>query len=83
VLFVFGKLNSPKGNELRNKLEIYFPALYFVKQLWKSSRDFHRALAEFVDKNGYVGARPGSIAETPDKVQTLQSNNVLMVLSGG
>ncbi len=84
VLFVFGKWEDPeKCQKLRNKLEIYFPAVFFVKQLWKSSREFHQTLRSFVEQYGYAAGAPGALTEGADKVQTIHSNNVLMVLSSG
>ncbi len=83
VLFIFGKLNHPRQDQLRNKLEIYFPAIFFVQQLWKSSREFHQTLRTFVQQHGYKRADAGALAGTTEKVQTQHSNNVLIALSGG
>ena len=81
VLIIFGKLDHPQKDRLRNKIEIYFPADAFVQQLWKSSRDFEKSLAGFIDKAKTQIVGPSSFPPVTDKVQTLQSNNVLMVLS--
>lgn len=83
VLFIFGKLNYPSQDQLRNKLEIDFPALLFVEQLWKSRFEFHKTLRAFVNQLGYQPAKPGNITGTVDKVQTIHSNNALMILAGG
>ncbi len=84
VLFVFGKWDrSETQQDLRNKIEILFPALYFVHQLWKSSRDFHKLLRKFVEGLGYEVPAISSSDVRAEKVQTFYSNNVLMVLSGG
>jgi len=83
ILFVFGKTNFPDVEHLRSKLEIYFPSFFFAKQLWDSSRVFHEGLRKFVKDQGYSPTAPRAMPETVDKVQTLQSNNVLMVQSGG
>ena len=83
VLFIFGKRVDPGAEELRNKLEIYFPSQHFVTQLWRSSRDFHKALRDWteqfhLDTNEMPSIKtPGAIAKT------LHANNVLMVLAGG
>ena len=84
VLLVFGKLdNLGKNNRLRTKLEVYFPSDMFVRQLWNSSRIFHEALRNDVEKLGFAIPEPGSLElSTPDKVQTIQANNVLMARSG-
>lgn len=81
VLFVFGKL-AAKGN-LRTRLEIVFPAGFFINQLLASSREFHAKLREYVDKLAYHAQQPGDHSLEADKEQTLVSNNVLMVLSAG
>jgi hypothetical protein len=83
ILFVFGKTDFPETGRLRNKLEIYFPSYFFVKQLWISSRAFHEALRRFTVDRGYSPVPAGTIPGTTEKVQTLHSNNVLMVQSGG
>jgi hypothetical protein len=83
VLLIFGKLDHPNLDRLRNKIEVYFPAQLFVLQLWKSSRDFQKTLAEYVEKSHARAVEPGIFAPTTEKVQTLHANNALMVLSGG
>ena len=84
MLLVFGKLDSPGGKErLRTKLEIYFPSDLFVAQLWKSSRRFHEELRDEISRLGFEIPAPGSLEmDTPDKVQTIQANNVLMARTG-
>lgn len=81
ILMVFGKREG--DDRLRTKVEIFFPAMFFVRQLWKSSRQFHKTLDEYVVKNGYRSEVPGKQGLPAEKAQTLQSNNVLMVLSNG
>jgi hypothetical protein len=83
VLFVFGKLNYPDRTRLRNKLEIDFPALLFIAQFWKSRAQFQETLRAFNRQLGYEPVRSGNISEAVDKVQTIHSNNALMILSGG
>ena len=83
VLLIFGKLDHPKLDRLRNKIEIYFPTHLFVHQLWKSSREFQRILEDYVRQNLSQAVGPSSVSSETDKVQTLHGNNVLMVLSGG
>jgi hypothetical protein len=82
VLFVFGKLNGG-ARKLRTRLEIFFPAMFFVNQLMASIKQFHTILRQYAEKFGYDAAKPGQKELEADKTQTLQSNNVLMVLSGG
>lgn len=84
VLLTFGKWeNAGQKDKLRNKLEIYFPAIFFVSQLWKSSRVFHKTLRDLVVKHGFSATEAGSPDTNAEKTQTIHSNNVLMVLSGG
>jgi hypothetical protein len=83
VLIIFGKLNYPKADELRNRVEIYIPAFSFVNQFWKSRQEFHGILRQFVERFGYRPEPPGHASQETDKVQTLQSNNVYMIHSGG
>ena len=79
VLLIFGKLDHPKMDRLRNKLEVYFPADNFVKQLWSTSRDFQKSLEKFVTEKGIEAARPSNVSAQTDKVQTLHSNNALII----
>lgn len=84
ALLAFGKWEDAGQKEkLRNKLEIYFPAAFFLSQLWKSRRDFHKTLRGLVVKHGFSAAEAGSPDTKAEKTQTIHSNNVLMVLSGG
>jgi len=83
VLLIFGKLDHPDVAKLRNKLEIYFPAEIFVRQLWVSSRDFQKILEQYVATNHSQATAPSKVSAQTDKVQTLHSNNVLMVLNAG
>ena len=82
-MLIFGKLDHPNVERLRNKIEVYFPAEIFVRQLWKSSRDFQKVLEEYVEKSHAQAVGPGVVSAQTDKVQTLHSNNVLMVLNAG
>lgn len=84
VLLVFGKRDGPRPNaKLRTKLEVYFPSDMFVRQLWKGSRKFHEAVYKEVKNLGYSIPGPGDSAiPTPEKVQTIQANNVVMARSG-
>lgn len=83
VLLIFGKLDHPDVAKLRNKLEVYFPAELFVRQLWRSSRDFQKVLEEYVATNHSKPTGPSKVSAQTDKVQTLHSNNVLIVLNAG
>jgi hypothetical protein len=83
VLLVFGKLeNLEKRDRLRTKLEIYFSGMPFVTQLWKNSRDFHKTLRGVVGRYQFEPESPGPASIETDKTQTINSNNVLMALSG-
>lgn len=81
VLMVFGKMEGQ--DKLRTKLEIFFPSVYFVKQLWKSSRVFHQTLRDYVAQFNYQPGVSGQRGLVAEKAQTLHSNNVFMVISGG
>jgi hypothetical protein len=85
VLFVFGKKESAgsPGLQLRNKIEVFFPAIYFVNQLWRSSRDFHEKLRKMVQHYQYETPAVSPADLSCQKVQTFHSNNVMIVLSGG
>ena len=85
ALLVFGKGEQSEvpQQKLRSKVEVFFPAITFVTQFWKSSREFHGVLRKFVEDHHYqVHAAPSSDVHA-EKVQTLHSNNALVVLSGG
>jgi hypothetical protein len=81
VLLIFGKLDHPQQDRLRNKVEIYFPVDNFVRQLWGTSRAFQTSLEKYVATNRAEPLRPSSVSAQTDKVQTLQSNNALIVQS--
>jgi hypothetical protein len=85
VLLVFGKKETSTSDtaKLRNKIEIFFPAVFFVNQLWRSSREFHETLKKYVAGYDYEVPDLSRADVDADKVQTFHSNNVLMVLSGG
>jgi hypothetical protein len=83
VLIVFGKIDLPVAKSLRNKIEIYFPFQPFVYQLWKSSRQMHELLVKSATEKGYVAAGTSAITSATDKVQTLATNNALIVMGGG
>ena len=83
VLMEFGKLTGPATSALRSKLEIYFPIAMFMNQFWAGSREFYKVLAKFVTDSGFCADSPLADVTETDKVQTLHSNNVLTVLSGG
>jgi hypothetical protein len=83
VLLIFGKLDHPQLDRLRNKLEIYFPVENFVRQLWNSSRKFQISLETYVADNKAKAVEPSKVSAQTDKVQTLQSNNALMVQATG
>jgi len=81
VLIVFGKFDEA-GKELRNKLEIYIPVTSFLRQMHVSSREFHQTLREAATKFQFQPIGAGSLDVGLDKnqgkVQSIQSNNVLM-----
>ncbi len=85
VLLTFGKFDNIKKREkLRSKVEIYFPSVAFVRQFWTTSRDLHKTLRRWVAAHPFELAESSNTAdETAEKIQTLQSNNVMMVLSSG
>jgi hypothetical protein len=83
VLLIFGKLDHPQLDRLRNKIEIYFPVESFVRQLWHSSRDYQIALEKYVSDNKAGPVRPSGVSAQTDKVQTMQSNNALIVQATG
>jgi hypothetical protein len=83
ILMIFGKIDHPKSERLRNKIEIIFPVHQFIYQLWKGSRDFEKTINAFLDQHHIPLVRPGTIPAETDKVQTLYSNNVLMVQAAG
>jgi hypothetical protein len=83
VMLVFGKMDFPSQTKLRNKIEIYFPIHPFMQQLWKTSRKMHKSLREQFQKKGKQGKQPGNLDSSGVVVQTLTSNNALIVLSGG
>lgn len=83
VLFIFGKLDYPAQDRLRSKLEIDFPALLFMAQLWKSQQEFHKTLRAYVKEFGYQAANQGSISGPVERIQTIHSNNALMIMTGG
>jgi len=83
VLLIFGKLDHPQLDRLRNKIEIYFPVDSFVRQLWKTSRTYQSSLEKYVANNKAVPVRPSNVSPQTDKVQTLQSNNALIVQATG
>lgn len=79
VIVSFGNLDR---NRLRSKIEIVFPFFYFVKQLWRSSRDFHITLRTFVNSLGLQPTEMSSAELVGDKFQIVKANNVIMILSG-
>ncbi len=83
VLAEFGKLKSPDSTALRSKLEIYIPTQMFMNQFWFNSREFYKILKQSVTDSGYTALMPPAEVTDTDKVQTIHSNNILSVLSGG
>lgn len=83
VLLIFGKLDHPAIDRLRNKIEIYFAVQSFVRQLWYSSRDFQDGLEKYVAQNKAQALMPSAVSAQTEKVQTLHSNNALIVHSSG
>ena len=80
VVISFG--NRDGRDRLRSRIDVVFPALLFVQQLWRSSREFHTMLAKFIDTLGLDAAQTDAAELATDKVQTLMANSVFMVLSG-
>lgn len=76
--FIFGKL-VPGTSTLRTKIEIAFPEDMFVRQLWGSSREFHKGVANVAQKMRFETI--GKVEDT-DKVQTFRSNNSFMGMFG-
>jgi hypothetical protein len=74
ISILFGKL-IPGTARLRTQVEIVFPDDMFLKQLWGTSRDLHKTLA---DIQGRLRMEPIGRAEETDKVQTFRANNVFM-----
>jgi hypothetical protein len=74
----FGKL-IPGTSRLRTKIEIDFPEEMFVRQLWATSRDFHKTVQMVAEKMHFP---PVDGLEDTDKVQTFRSNNVFMGMWG-
>jgi hypothetical protein len=83
VLFIFGKRVAPGVDELRNKLEVYFPSPHFVTQLWRSSRDFHKALREWTEQFHLPSVSMNRIPPAASTAKTIHANNALMILAGG
>jgi hypothetical protein len=83
VVIVLGKIDLPSAKSLRNKIEIYFPFQPFVYQLWKSSRKLHAMLKESATEKGYAAKPPSTVTSETDKVQTLATNNALIVIGAG
>jgi len=82
VIISFGDA-SESDNQLRSRIDIVFPSMLFLDQLWKSSRQFQETLEKFLETMGSKAdhGQPGAKLVT-DKLQRLKSNNVLMVLQG-
>jgi hypothetical protein len=74
----FGKL-IPGTSKLRTKIEVTFPEEMFLRQLWASSRDFHKTVQGVAEK---IDFPPLENVEDTDKVQTFRSNNVFMGMWG-
>ena len=74
ISILFGKL-IPGTVRLRTQVEIVFPDDMFLKQLWGTSRDLHKTLA---DGRGRMRMAPMESAEETDKVQTFRANNVFL-----
>jgi len=80
VVLSFGSLD--RGNKLRSKIEIIFPCFNFVNQLWRSSKEFHVNLHKFLTELKLQPVAHKDAELSTDKLQTLISNNVLMVWTG-
>jgi hypothetical protein len=74
ITLIFGRLD-PGNSVLRTKVEISFPQILFVAQLWASSREAHKYLENTVRER--LAALP-ELQET-EKVQGFRANNVFMV----
>jgi hypothetical protein len=74
----FGKLITGTS-KLRTKIEIDFSEEMFNKQLWATSREFHKTVQSAVETMHFA---PMNEVEDTDKVQTFRSNNVCMVAMG-
>ena len=74
----FGKLITGTSR-LRTKIEVDFPEEMFVKQLWGTSREFHKMVQAAA---GAMHFPPLTAVEDTEKVQTFRSNNVFMGVWG-
>lgn len=83
VLIVFGKIDLPSRKVLRNKIELYFPFVPFVHQLWRSSRKFHEGLKQTMAKKGYIAETPNTVSSETSKVQSFATNAALMAQANG
>jgi hypothetical protein len=83
VLIVFGKIDLPSRKALRNKIELYFPFVPFVHQLWRSSRKFHEGLKQAITQKGHVVTVPNAISSETSKVQSFVTNACLMAQANG
>jgi hypothetical protein len=82
VMFTFGKLDKPKTDVLRSKVEIYFNPVMFIKQYWTSSRDLHKIAKKLAVARGLPAIPQIGLLSAP-KVQTFQANQVSMLMTEG
>jgi len=82
VMFTFGKLDKPRTDRLRSKVEVYFNPVMFVKQYWNQTREMQSQLEKYVQEHGLKPVEPIPLLEAP-KVQTFQANNVSILMTEG
>jgi hypothetical protein len=81
VIMRFGNLDAV-NHCLRSQIQVVFPAFQLIRQLWKSSREFHAKLSALLESLHLEPLQPETAALAGDKLQVLMANNVLMVHIG-
>ena len=82
VMFTFGKLDKPRSDRLRSKVEVYFNPVMFVKQFWTHTRPMQPQLEQYLKDHGLKSLESTELLEAP-KVQTFQANNVSIIMTEG
>lgn len=75
---IFAKL-ALGNSKLRTKIEVIFPKVMFVRQLWGISRSFEETVRQATKSEDFPAI--GKVEDT-EKVQTFRSNNVFMGMWG-
>jgi hypothetical protein len=76
VALSFGKLR-PGADVLRTKVEISFSEEFFIRNVWKTTRELHQTTRTMA--RGRELAPLSGLAD-PDKVQCFRANNVFMAV---